>query len=341
MILFDTTEASSWRHASGLARVSGRLRAELGDAARETRWPGMRGAAGPADWVLTPELFSEAERPGFGAFLEERPCRLAAVYHDAIPIKHPGITWPKSVERHPGYMKLLARFDRVWAVSAAGREELLGFWRWQGVAQPPPVDVLPVGADWEGLPRAADPAGGAGRRSPPRIVSVGILEPRKNQAILLDACGALRQEGLEMELHLVGRVNPHFGGPIAQRIGAMRARWPGLRHHAHMDDAALAGLVRTARATALASIAEGCGLPLLESLWMGVPCLCSDIAPLVENAAGGGCAVVAGNDLAGWREALRRVLTDDAFHARLLSEASARPLPTWAGAARVLREALA
>ena len=40
---------------------------------------------------------------------------------------------PQSVARHPGYLKFLARFDRVWAVSAASREELLGFWRWQGV----------------------------------------------------------------------------------------------------------------------------------------------------------------------------------------------------------------
>ncbi len=340
MILFDTTASSSWRHASGLARVSRRLRGELGGAARDARWPGLSSAAGAADWILTPELFSESERPGFTAFLERRPCRLAAVYHDAIPIKHPGITWPRSVERHPGYMKLLARFDRVWAVSEASRQELLGFWRWQGIAGPPQVEVLPPGADWDGLARESGPAACGENPGPPRLVSVGILEPRKNQAMLLDACGALRREGLEMELHLVGRVNPHFGGPIAERVAAMQARWPGLRHHAHMGDAALAGLVRTARATAFASIAEGCGLPLLESLWMGIPCVCSDIASLAENAAGGGCAIVTGNDLAGWKAALRRVLTDGAFHARLAGEASTRTLPTWAGAARILREAL-
>ena len=40
-------------------------------------------------------------------------------------------------------------------------------------------------------------------RNPPRIVSVGILEPRKNQGVLLDAFEALRTEGIEAELHLV------------------------------------------------------------------------------------------------------------------------------------------
>jgi glycosyltransferase involved in cell wall biosynthesis len=338
MIYLDTTTASSWRHASGLARVSRRLKEELGGSATGAGWPEIGTLPGKSDWILTPELFSEAERPGLTALLERRPCRMAAIYHDAIPIKFPGITWPKSVERHPGYMKLLSRFDRVWAVSRASRDELLGFWRWQGVAAPPPVDVLPLGADWAGTGRSQ--GAGNGRTKPVRIVSVGILEPRKNQAVLLDACESLRAEGTEMELHLVGRVNPHFGRPIAERVEAMRARWPGLRHHARMDDAALARLVLSSRATAFPSLAEGCGLPLLESLWMGVPCVCSDIAPLLENAAGGGCSVVEGNSVEGWMAGLRRILSDDAFHARLAAEARGRALPTWAGAAKVLRDAL-
>jgi glycosyltransferase involved in cell wall biosynthesis len=334
MIFFDTTNASSWSHGSGLARVSRRLATELGAGATCVRW-GHLPAPGPADWFLTPELFSEAERPGFTAFLERRPCRLAALYHDAIPIKLPDITWPASVGRHPGYMKLLARFDRVWAVSAASREELLGFWKWQRIENPPLVEVLALGADFAGAPRAS-----AAPRQPRRIVSVGILEPRKNQDVLLDAYEVLRSEGIEFELHLVGRVNPHFGGPLKDRVKAMEGRCPGLRHHAQMGDDELVALLGSARATAFASIAEGCGLPQLESLWLGVPCLCSDLPSLVANAAGGGCEIINGNRLDGWINGLRRVLTDDAWRARLAAEASSRPLPTWAGAARALREAL-
>ncbi len=340
MILLDTTNAASWGHGSGLARVSRRLAAELGEGARAVRWPALPADAGPSDWFLTPELFSEAERPGFTSFIERRPCRIAAIYHDAIPMKHPDITWPASVRRHPLYMKLLARFDRVWAVSGASREELLGFWRWLRLENPPPVDVLALGADGAGMPRVGAPAApGAARR--PRIVCVGILEPRKNQEVLLDAYEALRGEGLDFELHLVGRVNPHFGKPITRRVAALRKRWPGLERHARMDDLQLAELLSSARASAFPSIAEGLGLPLLESLWLGVPCVCSDLPSLVESAAAGGCVIVAGNSPAAWEEALRRILTDDALRARLASEARVRPLPTWAGAARTLREALA
>jgi glycosyltransferase involved in cell wall biosynthesis len=338
VIYFDSTSASSWKHASGLARVSRRLKDELGEAARSARWPEIATLPAKADWILTPELFSEPERPGFTAFLDERPCRLAAIYHDAIPIKLPDITWPRSVERHPAYMKLLARFDRVWAVSSASRDELAGFWKWQGIAKPPQVDILPLGADWKGMPRqAGSPGTTAGL---PRIVCIGILEPRKNQTVILDACAALRREGIEMELHFVGRLNPHFGMPIAHKLAAMASDWPGLVYHPKMEDRDLAELVRSARATAFASIAEGFGLPLMESLWLGVPCVCSDIAALAESAAGGGCQVVSGNTLSGWVEALRRILKDDSLHRRLAAEAAARALPTWAGTAKAIRDAL-
>jgi glycosyltransferase involved in cell wall biosynthesis len=269
------------------------------------KWPSVKGPYEPGDWFLTPEIFSEADRPGFAAFMAGRPCRFAAVYHDAIPMKHPSITWPASVRRHPAYLALLSRFDRVWAVSRASREELLGFWRWQGVANPPPVDVLTLGADGAGFPRPAEPTKLTRSR---RIVSVGIIEPRKNQSVLLDAFASLRSEGVEWELHLAGRVNPHFGRPIMDRVSKLAQRWPGLVHHPALDDRGLSELIASARATAFPSIAEGCGLPLLESLWLGIPCVCSDIAPVLENAAGGGCEVVAGNSPAGWAVELRRIL---------------------------------
>jgi glycosyltransferase involved in cell wall biosynthesis len=142
-------------------------------------------------------------------------------------------------------------------------------------------------------------------------------------------------------LHLVGRVNPHFGPPLVAKIKRLRREFPGLRYHAAASDAAVAALYAKTRATVFPTIAEGCGLPLLESLWMGVPCVCSDLPVLRENADGGGCVAVPVNDLAAWKDALRRVLADDALHTRLTREAASRPLPTWAGAAQTLRAALA
>ena len=336
MIYFDITKAGSSGHRSGLMRVSARLAAGLGPAATEVRWPEWNRAAGADDWFFTGELFSGEERPGFAEFLAARPCRLAAIFHDAIPLKHPHITWPQSVARHPGYMKLLARFDRVWAVSEASRAELLGFWRWQGVEKTPIVEVLALGADFNVAPRvnARPPMADSG------LLCVGIVEPRKNQTFILDVCENLWTDGARFDLHVVGRVNPHFGKPIVARIRSLEKKFSGLHFHEAASDAEVGRLYATARATVFPTIAEGCGLPLLESLWMGVPCVCSDLPVLRENADGGGCLPVAVNDHAAWQTALRRMLTDGAFHARLAQEATTRPLPTWSAAAETIRRTL-
>lgn len=333
MICFDVTKAGRSGHRSGLQRVSARLGGELGAAVTPVRWTGTGWveaatgrvvAPGPADWLLTAELFSEEERPGFTAWLAARTCRRAAIFHDAIPLQWPQITWPQSVARHPAYLKLLAGFDRVWAVSAASRADLLGYWRWLGLETVPPVATLALGADFDGTARAG-PAGPRG----PVLLCVGILEPRKHQEFLLEVCEGLWGEGLAFTLHLVGRVNPHFGRPVADRIRRLQRAGRAVQHHPAADDAALNALYADARATVFPTRAEGCGLPLLESLWRGVPCVCSDLPVLRENADGGGCVPVPVGDAAAWRAALRRALTDDAWIAGLAEVAAKRPLPTW------------
>ncbi len=202
MIFFDVTKSGRARHQSGLIRVNVRLAEELGQQAKPVGWDGRRrawamvGAKGPVqfsatDWLFTAELFNEEERPGFWHFLQNRPCRLAALFADAIPLRFPRITWPRSVARHPEYVKMLAAFDRVWAISEASRRDLVEFWRWQGGDVRATVDGLLLGADFDRRPRVTEPP------EPPAagLLCVGILEPRKNQLLLLDACEALWAAG--------------------------------------------------------------------------------------------------------------------------------------------------
>ena len=343
MIYFDVTKSGGARHQSGLMRVNARLREEFGQQARPVRWDNrLRGwvASGTkapvqltsADWLFTVELFSEAERPGFWRFLRERPCRMAAEFADVIPLRHPQITWPQSVARHPEYLRMLATFDRIWAGSGESRRDLVEFWRWQGGTVRATVDTILLGADFDRRPRVAAP----GKPPAAGLLCVGILEPRKNQMFLLDVCEALWAAGTEFDLHLVGRVNPHFGRPIAARVNAMRTTHPRLHHHDAAPDALMERLYGEVRVTAFPTIAEGCGLPVLESLWKGRPCVCSDLPVLREIADAGGCVAAAPNDRAAWVAALRTVLTDDAEWGRLAAAAAARPLPEWADTARIM-----
>ncbi|MBC8039105.1 MAG: hypothetical protein H7Y06_01035, partial [Opitutaceae bacterium] len=245
MIYFDTTNTRRARHHSGLVRVGSRMLSALGDGARPVFWKSGRwhaddggGLAGftAADWLLTSELFSEEERPGLGGFLAQKSVRTAAIFHDAIPLRLPQVTWPKSVARQVPYMDLLARFDRVLAVSAASRDELKGFWRWQGRSGQPEVTAVTLGADFDGAPRAANGPGDGG------LLCVGILEPRKNQSFLLKVCAELWRAGADFDLHVAGRVNPHFGKPIEREVLRMRREFPRLHYHAAINDEELAEL---------------------------------------------------------------------------------------------------
>ncbi len=337
MIWLDHTKSGRAGHHSGLMRVSGELARTLGATATIVTGTDWTSSAQPDDWFLTAEIFSPDERPGWDALMVRRPCRLAAIFHDAIPLKLPRITWPQSVARHPGYMKMLAGFDHVWAVSHASRQELLDYWNWLGLTTHAEVEVLGLGADFGGRERRT----GGPIQSVPSLLCVGILEPRKNQQFLLRVCERLWTEGFEFELNLVGRVNPHFGKPIRNQIKQLQKRQGGLHFHEGATDVVLEQLYAQARAVVYPTIAEGCGLPVLESLWRGVPCVCSDLPVLHESAIGGGVEMVALNDENAWVDALRRILTDDHHHASLVTAAMNKPLSTWRDTAAALRKVLA
>ncbi|HEY4302422.1 MAG TPA: glycosyltransferase [Candidatus Didemnitutus sp.] len=345
MIYYDVTKMAGADGRSGLTRVSSRLWHELGKSVRPVRWDkrsggwrdnatgaGIEGTA--ADWLLTVELFSEAERPGWGGFLRRRTMRLAAVFHDAIPLRWPHITWPQSVQRHPEYIKSLAGFDRVWAVSAASLTDLTGFWRWQGTRPVATVSTVDLGSDFDGSERELALTGtGAGR---PQLLSVGIVEPRKNQAFLLGVCQQLWNSGVDFELHVVGRENPHFGRPIARLLEKEQRRERRFHFHGAIGDEKLHGLYARASAVVFPTLAEGCGLPLFESLWRGVPCLASDLPPIRESAEGGGCRLFPVGDARAWAEGIRGFLDSPESRAELRHQAMHRPLPRWCDTAGTL-----
>ncbi|HEU5079006.1 MAG TPA: glycosyltransferase [Opitutaceae bacterium] len=348
MIYFDVTKTAKSRHRSGLMRVSQRLSEELGDRVLPIVWAKdgwtlvkrkERVALLSEDWILTPELFSELERPGFWHFLHGRECRLAAIFHDAIPLKMPQTTWPQSVARHPEYMKMLASFDRVFPVSRSSASELEAFWAWQGAAVRARVSPITLGADMAGETRVL-PGAAKKKAAPPLLLCLGILEPRKNQMLVLDVAESLLRERVDFRLEIVGRVNPHFGREIERRTRELAKAYPQIRYRSAVGDRELLELWGSARATLFPTVAEGCGLPLLESLWMGVPCVCSDLPVLRENGDRGGCDFVPLNDRGAWTQALRKIIGSPSHVTALETQIAARELPTWRGAADAIVEGL-
>jgi glycosyltransferase involved in cell wall biosynthesis len=194
-----------------------------------------------------------------------------------------------------------------------------------------------LGANAHGQARTSVTANRADSRS---VVMIGILEPRKNQAALLDAAEVLWNEGLAFSVTLAGRVNPHFGRPLIVRVRQLQRAGHPVVHATNLNDAAAYSLFARARFTVLPSLAEGFGLPVHESLWNGAPVLCSELPALAEAAAGGGCRLLPVNDTPALVAALRELLTSDEMVEELTRQALTRTLPTWSETARTVLAAL-
>jgi glycosyltransferase involved in cell wall biosynthesis len=65
---------------------------------------------------------------------------------------------------------------------------------------------------------------------------------------------------------------------------------------------------------------EGFGLPVLEAMACGLP-LIATTAGAVPEVAGSAAVLLAPDDARAWREAMRQVLIDTAFNARLRENA--------------------
>jgi glycosyltransferase involved in cell wall biosynthesis len=166
----------------------------------------------------------------------------------------------------------------------------------------------------------------------PFVLSIGMIEPRKNWQGLIRAYSQARaRHRLPHQLVLAG---PR--GWLWESIFEERERSPfrnDIIFLGFVADADLPTLYSAAAVFAFPSFYEGFGLPPLEAMACGTPVVVSDAASLPEVVGDAGLTVPA-EDTDGLAEALARVLLDDALHAQLAAAGRARAAQfTWEQAA--------
>jgi alpha-1,2-rhamnosyltransferase len=163
------------------------------------------------------------------------------------------------------------------------------------------------------------------------FLTVGTIEPRKNQAALLEAFHRLRAVEPEARLLVLGIVG--WNGHAVEEAMRRDAGWGrSIFHVADANDAELLHAYRHARALVFPSLAEGYGLPIVEALAAGLPVFASDI--LAHREVGGGRC-----DYFDPRrpDILADRLLDFCRHSGSARRpATPEPLPTWAEAAERL-----
>lgn len=310
------------------ARIRGRLlRTFRGGPSVEAKLAQLaRGASG----LLVPELFSPAAAHALPALFAATHGPRVAVFHDAIALQFPELTPAKTVARFPAYLTELLAFDGIAAVSDDSREMLLAYWRWLGAGKTPSVVTIPLGMD----PHRPAMAGQSSRpgnaaQTAPIILSVGSVEGRKNHLALLEACEQVWSRGGRFSLHLIGLAQPQTAAAALARIRALQAAGRPLRYDGPVSDAALDAAYAACTFTVYPSLVEGFGLPVLESLAHGRPCICSASRALGEAARGGGCIALEQVDASSLAAAIGRMLDSPDTIATLAAEARARRFRTW------------
>ena len=288
---------------------------------------------GSDDVFFVPDIYRDSRRKTLPDFLKQTQARTVAIFHDATDLRLTSIYGDRSRKSRP-YLESLALFHLVICVSEEARDDLHYFWKKYGCT-PTTTYVEPWPGEFEGAVR--QPSGNAQDNV---VVYVSSFHGRKNHLTLLGAAEELWQQGLEFELHLIGKnVGAPFNKTVRQ-IWKLQMRGRPLRWLRHVNDQTLLRAYRECRFTVYPSLMEGFGLPLVESLSHGKPCVCGGNGALREVAHGGGCLIIDQTSEEAIAVGIKTLLTDQEIYARLCTEARAREFRSWSDYTEKLLEHL-
>jgi glycosyltransferase involved in cell wall biosynthesis len=219
--------------------------------------------------------------------------------HDLSPWMNPD--WHSDSDRIRSRTPMLLRLGLATMVitpSEAIRRAAIEHFR----LQPDRVVAVPLAAGESFRPRTVP------KPSPPYLLYVGTLEPRKNIHLILDLWRELRREH-GVDLILAGRRRADFPEVPAE---------PGLRVRGLTPEEDLADLYSGAVACLYPSYYEGFGLPVLEAMQCGALVITSRDPAIVEVAADGAILLDL-EDRVPWLDALRSAVTQSE-HTRAIRE---------------------
>lgn len=249
--------------------------------------------------------------------------RTVYLLHDLIPLTHPEVTTLHKVARHKGRVDhTLRQASAILVNSQATADDLAAYARRSRVNLPP-VLAAPLGVE------VAPPCDPYAAEGVPFFVSLGTIEKRKNQLVLLQAwqhlIGTLGDNA--PRLLLIGDL-----GAGAGEVRAMLASDVRLQRHVvirnGLDDAEVQGLLAQSRGLLFPSRAEGFGLPVAEALALGVPVIASDL-PALREIGQGLPTFLAPDDVQGWASMVAQFCDDAPERRRQIEQIGLFRAPLW------------
>lgn len=320
LVPIDLTSAGSWRRFLGAAR----------------RLSGLLGGDGTIHCL---RAFPEGIAALLCAALRRRGTRLVVFAHGEEIL----------VARSSRQLTLLARLVYTRAdLVIANSESTAGLVR--GLAPRARVAVVHPGVDCARYAAAREDIEACRRAwgwpsDTIVVTTVARMEPRKNQAAVIEAIAALRGEGLPMAYVCAGdgEERPRLEA-LADRLGlGAWVRFTGRLSEADKALTFAAGDVFAMPSVLSGEMLEGFGIVFLEAAAAGVPSVAGNVGGQPEAVLDGRTGlVVDGADLAQVTAALRRLAIDPALRARLGREAAEwAARHDWPAGAAAVAEAVA
>lgn len=212
--------------------------------------------------------------------------QVVLVAYDLIPVTHPRFCDDHLVAAFNAFMqRAVDSVDGIIAISRAVRDQMQAYCLEKAPQSSRRLrfEYFHLGADL--VPHASQAHGEVVRSKVREVFSdpaqavyliVCTLEPRKNHAYALDAFDRIWQRGGRAKLCLVGKVGWKVEALVA-RITSHPLFNERLFLWSDIGDWELDYCYKHAKALIFPSLAEGFGLPIIESLQRGLPVIVSDI----------------------------------------------------------------
>ena len=271
--------------------------------------------------------------------LKERGVTIVSHLYDLIPVTDPQYFHSMTMRQFLSWTTAVLQYaDRVICNAEATKNALHTLCA-QLELEPPPCEVIPLGADF--AKKAADtgkPDTALFEKLAPQryLLMVGTVEPRKNHRLLFDAVEPLAARGIKVVF--AGRLGWNMDG-FAKEISKHPKNGSDLFFVQGPSDATVQALYQNALAVAFPTKNEGFGLPIVEAFCNGTPVLASDI-PVLREVGGDMADYFDNTSVDSLLEAVDRLLADpDAYQKKRAAIAAYRPR-TWDAAAADMAQAL-
>jgi len=235
-------------------------------------------------------------------------CKFEPVYvvHDIIAIEFPEFTWKDGVNAQQ-LSRLLALQEvnaTIIAVSDHVRQKIrsAGFQNLQIVVNHSGIEDKFSAPNKKAL---------MGRKN--QFVYVSTIEPRKNHVMLLNVWRKIINSDIADEqiptLHIIGRRGWRYEG-VSAILDNNASTKKYVYEHQQLSDEGMVKIVSESKASLFPSFDEGWGLPIVESLALGTPVVCSDI-PVHRECSQGHALFIDPIDGLGWYGAIMKLAANE------------------------------